>query len=93
MIKAVAGSKDRPVVFLGLTRDNTDRLHTNQPIAVSLRALHPDLPDLEVVLMAGETEADITEDLRALGGPPTPPPTPATPDQARRWQPETGWTG
>jgi hypothetical protein len=67
VIKAVAGTPEAPVVFLGLSRANTDRLHANQPIAVSLRALHPDLPDVTVVLLAGETEGAIAEDLRALG--------------------------
>lgn len=68
MIKAVSGSKDAPVVFLGLSRENTVRLLANQPIPVKLRELHPDLPDVTVVLLGGETEAEIAEDLRALGG-------------------------
>ena len=67
MIKAVAGSKDQPTVLLGLSRQNTDGLHANRPIPVRLRDLHPDLPDLTIVLLGGETEEDIVEDLRALG--------------------------
>lgn len=67
MIKAVAGGPARPTVFLGLSRENTDRLHANQPIAVRLRELHPNLPDITVVLLAGDTEDDIAEDLAALG--------------------------
>lgn len=92
MIKAVAGGKDKPVVFLGLTRENTDRLHGNEPIPVRLREIHADLPDVTVVLLAGEDDAELQEDLRALGGPPGPPPTPPTPRRPRRWRPETGWT-
>ncbi len=68
MIKAVATLADgRTAVFLGLSRDNTVRLHEGKPIPVRLRELHPDLPDLDVVLVAGETEDDIREDLRVLG--------------------------
>lgn len=68
MIKAVATQKDgSTAVFLGLSRENVDRLLANQPIAVKLRELHPDLPDLTVILLGGETEADIAEDLRVLG--------------------------
>ena len=67
MIKAVAGSPEAPVVFLGLTRENVTRLLANQPISVILRALDPDLPPLTIVLLGGETETDLLEDLRTLG--------------------------
>lgn len=66
MIKAVSLKPD-PTVFLGLSRENTRRLLDNQPIPVKLRELHPSLPDITIVLLGGETEADILEDLRALG--------------------------
>jgi hypothetical protein len=68
VIKAVATTRDgRTAVFLGLSRENTDRLHDNKPMVVRLRELHPALPDLDIVLLAGETEVDIREDLRVLG--------------------------
>lgn len=54
-------------IILGLSRANTERLHANQPIPVRLRELDPSLPDLTVVLLAGETEDDLAEDLRSLG--------------------------
>lgn len=70
MIKAVATAADgRTAVYLGLSRQNTTRLHDNQPIIVRLRQLHADLPDLDIVLLAGDTEEDIVEDLRVLGRP------------------------
>jgi hypothetical protein len=70
VIKAVASGADgAPVVFLGLSRENCTRLLANQPIPVRLRELHPDLPDLTVMLLGGETEDDIAEDLRVLGPP------------------------
>lgn len=68
MIKAVAGGPGGPsTVILGLSRMNTERLLDNQPILVSLRELHRSLPDIKVLLLAGETEDVLTEDLRAMG--------------------------
>jgi hypothetical protein len=67
VIKAVGTGRGGPVVFLGLSRENTRRLLANQPIRVRSRELHADLPDLTVVLLGGETEDDIAEDLRVLG--------------------------
>lgn len=67
MIKAVAGTTERPTVILGLSAENMRRLLANQPIPVDLKELHPDLPELRIVLLGGETEDDLAEDLRALG--------------------------
>ena len=73
MIRAVGRRADGGhTVVLGLSRENTERLHRNQPIPVRLRDLDGALPDVTVLLIAGETEADLAEDLRALGTPPTP---------------------
>lgn len=70
MIKAVTTTTDgRPAVFLGLSRENTTRLHEGKPIVVRLRELHLGLPDLDVMLIAGETEDDIAEDLLRVLGP------------------------
>jgi hypothetical protein len=70
MIKAVGsgGPTNKPLVFLGLSRRNTELLLAGKPIVVRLRDLHADLPELDVVLLGGETEDDIAEDLRAMGG-------------------------
>lgn len=54
-------------VFLGISRGNWDKLLAGQPIMVKLRDLHPELPDITVTLLGGETENDIMEDLRVLG--------------------------
>ncbi len=53
-------------VTLGISRGNWERLLANQPIVVDLRDIHPELPDLKVCLLGGETERDIYEDLRAI---------------------------
>jgi hypothetical protein len=92
VIQSVAGPVDKPVVFLGLTRENTDRMHTDQPIRVRLRELHPDLPDVTVVLHAGETDRDLRRQLQMVSGPPTPPPEPPTPERSQQWKPGKGWT-
>lgn len=68
MLKAV-GSNSLGVqnaVFLGISRNNWDKLLAGQPIMVKLRDLSPELPDIAVTLLGGETEDDLTEDLRAL---------------------------
>lgn len=71
MIKAVAkGKRGQPVVILGLSAENMKRLMANKPIPVKLRQLHPDLPDLDILILGGQTEDDIAEDLRSLGGQP-----------------------
>ena len=61
MIKATGGTKDGvPLLMLGLSRENTRRLHDDQPIRVRADYVDPRLPALEIVLFAGETEEDMT---------------------------------
>lgn len=68
MIKAVGRNKlGVPQVFLGLSDENWKRLREGQPILVSTQALDPDLPAMQIVLLGGETEDSLVEDLRALG--------------------------
>lgn len=59
-VKLASGQK---VMFIGLDRENTKRLHDNQPIVFEPEVL----PGLRVVILAGETLDDVREDLRALG--------------------------
>lgn len=53
-------------VIFGISRGNWNKLYAGQPIVVKLRELHPDLPDIAVSLLGGETEDDIMEDFRVL---------------------------
>jgi hypothetical protein len=71
VLKFVATRPDgRPLIGLGLSRANTERLLAGQPIAVELRELN--LPwDGSIVLLAGETEESLGRDLRSLIGPET----------------------
>lgn len=69
MIKAATRGREGEFdgVILGISRGNWNKLIKGQPILVKLRDLHPDLPDIAVTLLGGETEQDIMEDLRVLG--------------------------
>ena len=68
MIKAVASAPNgAPMVMLGLSDENWKRLRAGQPIVVKLRELDPELPDVRIILLGGETEEEMIEDLRALG--------------------------
>jgi hypothetical protein len=53
-----------PVILLGLSRENVDRLMDDQPIRVNLAEItgHA-LPALWVALMGGETDEDIRKQL------------------------------
>lgn len=68
MIKALGrnGDGEPASLFLGLSRENTKRLHDNKPIMFRLRDVQPDLPDISVVIMAGESNDELMEDLRSM---------------------------
>lgn len=61
MIKALLG---HDVAVLGLTRTNIERLLDNKPIMVNLAEIG--LRSQKVVIIAGETEESIMEDLRSI---------------------------
>jgi len=64
MIKATGRGQDgTPLLILGLSRGNTERLLSGQPIHVRADQVDPRLPALNVVLMGGETEGDIAAEL------------------------------
>jgi hypothetical protein len=63
MIKALLGTE---VAILGLSRRNVDLLLSGKPIMVNLAELG--LRHQQVILIAGETEESILEDLRAING-------------------------
>lgn len=66
MIKASAiKANGAAMVILGLSRENTTRLHDGQPILVNARNIDPRLPDVDIAIVAGETEEAIAADLRA----------------------------
>ena len=61
MIKGRAGS----VVLLGLSRANVERLMQDQPIRFDGREVG--LPGIAIVIIGGETEQAMTDQLRAEG--------------------------
>lgn len=72
MIKAVgAKASGSTVVFLGLSRRNTELLLEDKPMVIDLHQLDPRLPEVEIVLFAGETEEELASQLgRAQRGEP-----------------------
>jgi len=65
MLKATMATDRGSIVVLGLSRENTRRLLAGQPIEVVLHDLDPRLPvGVTVLLMGGETEAQIERELR-----------------------------
>lgn len=68
MIKALGrGAAGRTVVILGLSRENQVRMNADMPVRVRLRDLDPKLPNIEVAIIGGETEADLEDQLRRAG--------------------------
>jgi hypothetical protein len=67
MIKATGGTTDgTPMIWLGLSRENTRRLHADEPIRIRTDHVDPRLPPLEIVLFAGETEEEMAATLKAF---------------------------
>jgi hypothetical protein len=65
MIKARAVIKGQDVIIFGLEKPNLDALMDNKPIMFD--GQHVGLHNLKIIIIAGETQADLMEDLRALG--------------------------
>jgi hypothetical protein len=65
MLKATLLTSDgRSILVLGLSRENTRRLLAGQPIEVRAHETDPRLPELTVLLVGGETEQAIADQLR-----------------------------
>jgi hypothetical protein len=75
VIRAIAKGKDGPLIILGVTEANLERLREGQPINVSLgaifRAAHEVgaemAGDLSVVVMYGATHRAVVDELAAAG--------------------------
>lgn len=67
MIKAVGtDGQGKTLVILGLSRENTRRLHKDEPIVMNLAELATpgvELPDVSIMILAGESEAEISTKL------------------------------
>lgn len=65
MIKAtVLVRGGRTLFVIGLTRADTAKLHADIPKTIELHKTDPRLPELEILLCAGETEEAIAAALR-----------------------------
>jgi hypothetical protein len=70
MIKCTAQSQDgKKVYFLGLSRENVDRLTAGQPIVVDLSEMEG--PKIDVAIIFGETEEILFDALKTSGLIPT----------------------
>jgi hypothetical protein len=65
MVIARAIVANRDTVILGLSRLNTERLLDNQPIRIQGADLG--LPGINIIILAGDTEQSMLEDLRSIG--------------------------
>lgn len=65
MIKATMKAGDGTyVLVLGLSRENTKRLHEGRPMYVDVHETDDRLPELQVVILAGETEESMLAELQ-----------------------------
>lgn len=68
MIKAVLrDTNGAPVILLGLSGENVTRLMADEPIKVNLAEIG--LPPLQIAIIGGRTNADITAQLEQHYGP------------------------
>lgn len=69
MLKASAESRDgRNLVVLGLSQNNVDRLVAGEPILMDLAEFGA---DTRLLIFAGSTEEQMTEEFRSMLGPST----------------------
>jgi len=68
VFKATSRMKDgRPLVILGMSGVNVTRMIAHEPVTVDVGALGDGMPELQVVIMYGKTEAVIVDQLREAG--------------------------
>lgn len=72
MIKALGTINNRRTLILGLSRENTNRMHKDMPIVVDLQAFlqTADIakdPIQDIVIFAGETEDAMKEQMIQTG--------------------------
>lgn len=65
MIKARATIKGQDVVILGLEKKNLDAMMDGKPIMFD--GAHVGLGGMKFIIIAGETQEDLKQDLRAIG--------------------------
>lgn len=67
MIKFAGTHDHRLTIGLGLSRANCERLMMGKPIAFNLQDMNPKFPDLTIMLLGGETEEAIKDELVKAG--------------------------
>ena len=84
MIKALIRTSHGPIGFLGLTRENLDRLQDGRPIVVDLGEIEM---EGRVVITFGETADDVVEALQVIDDR-VPDMPDVTPEHPVAWYPE-----
>jgi len=70
MIKMAGTTTDgRQIILLGLSEGNLQRLREKKPIHIHSEEFH--IPDIDIVIMWGETEDALAKELGSLIGPET----------------------
>lgn len=68
MIVARAGSEKEPLLMLGLSRVNIERLQANEPMMITRKAHGDGIPEgWTIVIMFGETEQEMVKALSRKG--------------------------
>lgn len=73
MIKFLGQRNGRPMIGLGLSRGNCDRLIEGRPIFIDLKVMLADLPDYDlneavVLIFGGETEEAMLAEMERVSG-------------------------
>lgn len=62
MIRFTVDRNGRPTIGLGLTAENIRRLKAGQPISVAGESVN--IPNVDILILYGETENDIFKELK-----------------------------
>lgn len=65
MIKGIGQINGIPTIYIGISRENWERLLDNQPIMFD--GAQVGIKGHKIVVLGGETKGDIVEDLRSVG--------------------------
>lgn len=66
MLKAISTNAEKRTmtIWLGLSKENIERLEEDKPISINLGEFN--MPDINIVIMYGDTEEEIKSDLRLI---------------------------
>lgn len=74
MIKFLASSEGRPMIGLGLSRGNCEKLVAGKPIFIDLKVMmmavtnQPNLNEATILIFGGDSEADMQQQVESICG-------------------------